>query len=225
MNAQNGESVCSYVWNLDPGGFVQEVGGSGGLFWVTHQDAFAVFDGNGNVMNLVSAFDGSLVVRYEYSSFAEPLGVISLLAIDNSIHFCFKYTDSEIEQIPVLQSGAREVVNKKSGVVPSKRRTQLNVLRLQTISKMQTDGDRIARFLADGCCISLSNGFMASKQRFTVRRFSMWRETAGNPFSCPTFMGLSEVVYRFRRRVLFLALHPYLKAFKGRSSRSRQGLL
>ena len=103
VNAQTGELIRTYVWGPDLSGTMQGAGGIGGLLWVTHHDdhgithheTFVVYDGNGNVMVLISAFDGSLVAQYEYGPFAEPLRATGPLAADNPFRFSTKYTDSE----------------------------------------------------------------------------------------------------------------------------------
>jgi len=103
VDAQTGELIRTYVWGPDLSGAMQGAGGIGGLLWITHHedhgithhDSFAVYDGNGNVMGLVSASDGSVAAQYEYGPFAEPLRATGPLAADNPFRFSTKYTDSE----------------------------------------------------------------------------------------------------------------------------------
>jgi len=101
VNAQTGELIRTYVWGLDLSGTFQGAGGIGGLLWVNVETGghagryFAAYDGNGNVMGLVSASDGSVVAQYEYGPFAEPLRATGPLAADNPFRFSTKYTDSE----------------------------------------------------------------------------------------------------------------------------------
>ena len=103
VDAQTGELIRTYVWGPDLSGTMQGAGGIGGLLWVTHHDdhgithheTFVVYDGNGNVMALISASDGSLVAQYEYGPFAEPLRATGPLAAENPIRFSTKYTDPE----------------------------------------------------------------------------------------------------------------------------------
>jgi len=101
MNAQTGELIGAYVWGLDLSGTFQGAGGIGGLLWVNVESGshagryFVAYDGNGNVMGLVSASDGSVVAQYEYGPFAEPLRATGPLAADNPFRFSTKYTDSE----------------------------------------------------------------------------------------------------------------------------------
>jgi len=101
VDAQTGELIGTYVWGLDLSGSFQGAGGIGGLLWVnvetgSHAGRYVVaYDGNGNVMGLVSADDGSLVAQYEYGPFAEPLRATGPLAADNPFRFSTKYTDPE----------------------------------------------------------------------------------------------------------------------------------
>ena len=101
MNTQAGELIRTYVWGLDLSGTMQGAGGIGGLLWVNVESGshagryFAAYDGNGNVMALISASDGAVVAQYEYGPFAEPLRATGPLAADNPFRFSTKYTDPE----------------------------------------------------------------------------------------------------------------------------------
>jgi len=101
VDAQTGELIGAYVWGPDLSGTFQGAGGISGLLWVnvetgSHAGRYvAAYDGNGNVMGLVSASDGSLVAQYEYGPFAEPLRATGPLAADNPFRFSTKCTDSE----------------------------------------------------------------------------------------------------------------------------------
>jgi len=90
-------STNFYLWGLDLSGSLQGAGGVGGLL-ATSQDGasyFACMDGNGNVMALVDATDGTLAGEYEYGPFGEPLKALGDAAEDNAVRFSSKYTDSE----------------------------------------------------------------------------------------------------------------------------------
>jgi len=73
LRASDNALVRSYVWGLDLSGTMGGAGGVGGLLWVTLHTAsgsaagthFCAYDGNGNVVALVSASDGSPTARYE----------------------------------------------------------------------------------------------------------------------------------------------------------------
>jgi len=101
VNAQTGNLIRTYVWGPDLSGTMQGAGGIGGLLWVNLETGshagryFAAYDGNGNVMGLVSASEGSVVAQYEYGPFAEPLRATGLLTADNPFRFSTKYTDTE----------------------------------------------------------------------------------------------------------------------------------
>ena len=81
-------------------GTMQGAGGVGGLLKVTYYggsttNAFAAYDGNGNVMALVDASNGSVCARYEYGPFAEPIRVSGPMGKLNPVRFSSKYTDDE----------------------------------------------------------------------------------------------------------------------------------
>jgi RHS repeat-associated protein len=92
----------SFVWGLDLAGSVQDGGGVGGLLTFAQYSGgtvsdrhFAAFDGNGNVMGLVSGTDGTLSGLYEYGSFGEELRTTGTAAKANPFRFSTKYHDSE----------------------------------------------------------------------------------------------------------------------------------
>lgn len=66
--------LASFVWGSDLRGSLQGFGGVGGLLEVSDHgslttNCFPVFDGNGNVMALVNAADGTLAAEYDYGPF------------------------------------------------------------------------------------------------------------------------------------------------------------
>ena len=93
--------VRSYAWGLDLSGPMDGAGGVGGLLWVTLHTApgaaagthFAAYDGNGNVVALSAASDGSPTARYEYGPFGEPIRVTGPAATLNPYRFSTKRTD------------------------------------------------------------------------------------------------------------------------------------
>ncbi|MGC8989662.1 MAG: RHS repeat domain-containing protein [Verrucomicrobiia bacterium] len=98
-NASNA-SVRTYVWGTDLSGTMQGAGGVGGLLKVryfggTTTNAFAAYDGNGNVMALVDASNGSVCARYDYGPFAEPVRISGPMGKVNPVRFSSKYTDDE----------------------------------------------------------------------------------------------------------------------------------
>jgi len=73
LNASNNVAVRTYVWGLDLSERMDGAGGVGGLLWMTlHTGSgpaagthFAAYDGNGKVVALSAASDGSETARYE----------------------------------------------------------------------------------------------------------------------------------------------------------------
>jgi len=101
LNATNNTLVRSYAWGLDLSGTMDGAGGVGGLLWVTLHAAsgpaagthFAAYDGNGNVVALVSATTGIETARYEYGPVGEPIRISGPAAILNPCRFSTKRTD------------------------------------------------------------------------------------------------------------------------------------
>jgi RHS repeat-associated protein len=93
----------SYVWGADLSGTMQGAGGVGGLLSMTaHQGAnagtyFYAYDGNGNVVALVNAANGSVVARYEYSPFGEVIRATGPMGKANPFRFSTKYQDDETD--------------------------------------------------------------------------------------------------------------------------------
>ena len=94
----------SYLWGLDLSGSAQGAGGVGGLLAINDQTTnanlgaqshFACFDGNGNVVALVKAQDGSISAVYDYGAFGETLRMTGTIAQTNAMRFSNKFTDSE----------------------------------------------------------------------------------------------------------------------------------
>ena len=90
-------STNFYLWGLDLSGSLQGAGGVGGLLATTQDGAsyLACMDGNGNVIALVDASDGTLAGEYEYGPFGEPLKAHGDAAENNAVRFSSKYTDTE----------------------------------------------------------------------------------------------------------------------------------
>ena len=88
-----------YQWGLDLSGSPQGAGGVGGLLAIrTVADGktyYPAFDGNGNVMALVDAADGTVAANYEYGPCGEPLKATGPLAKLNPFRFSTKYHDEE----------------------------------------------------------------------------------------------------------------------------------
>jgi RHS repeat-associated protein len=95
--------VQSFAWGLDLSGSLQGAGGVGGLLWVSDASTIsgqpsthaACYDGNGNVVALISFTDASLSARYEYGPFGEPIRQTGAMAEANPFCFSTKFTDNE----------------------------------------------------------------------------------------------------------------------------------
>jgi len=101
LNTQTHSLVCRNIGSGSCHRSLAGAGGVGGLSWVTlHTSSgpgagthFCVYDGNGNVVALVSASDGSPTTRYEYGPFAEPIRLTGPAANQNPFRFSTKRTD------------------------------------------------------------------------------------------------------------------------------------
>ncbi len=107
LNATDNALVRSYIGGLDLSGTMDGAGGVGGLLWVTLHTAsgpaagnqFAAYDGNGNVVALVSATTGTDTAWYEYGPFAEPIRLTGPAAGLNPFRFSTKRTDSTTDLV------------------------------------------------------------------------------------------------------------------------------
>jgi RHS repeat-associated protein len=105
-NASNAR-LRTYVWGLDLSGTRQGAGGVGGLLWVNNYQTsyggqtlptgvqYAAYDGNGNVVGLAKAADGTLSARYEYGPFGETVRQTGALADAQPFRFSTEWTDAE----------------------------------------------------------------------------------------------------------------------------------
>ena len=92
--------IRSYVWGTDLSGTSQGAGGVGGLLEISYYgssttNCFPEYDGNGNVMALVNAADGTVVANYDYAAFGEPIRITGVMARNNPFRFSTKYADEE----------------------------------------------------------------------------------------------------------------------------------
>lgn len=88
--------VMSFLRGLDLGGTPKGAGGVGGVVAITvktNATHFFAYDGNGNVMALVSATNGTLSAQYEYDPFGKTLRSTGPVAKANPIRFSSQYTD------------------------------------------------------------------------------------------------------------------------------------
>ena len=93
----NNNLVRGFTWGLDLSGSVEGAGGIGGLLMFTDTATstthFTTYDGNGNVIALVKASDGSKTADYEYSPFGEVIRASGSGANSNPFRFSTKYQD------------------------------------------------------------------------------------------------------------------------------------
>lgn len=96
-----GTLVREYVWGTDLSGGWQGAGGVGGLLWVIEAPTganaahYVAYDGNGNVMGLVNAADGTWSARYEYGPFGEVVRATGTMAAANSFRWSTKIQDED----------------------------------------------------------------------------------------------------------------------------------
>ena len=76
--------IRNYTWGLV--GIEDHAGG---------QTYLPTYDGNGNVVALVDASDGSNAAEYEYGPYGEPLRATGPYADQNPFRFSTKYLDTE----------------------------------------------------------------------------------------------------------------------------------
>ncbi len=101
-----GAQTEAYVWGVDLAGSLGATGGVGGLAAILDLNSesgtvngvhFPAYDGNGNVMALVSDVSGGpvLTARYEYDPFGNELRRSGTHAENNPWRFSTKWTDRE----------------------------------------------------------------------------------------------------------------------------------
>jgi RHS repeat-associated protein len=97
LNASSLSLIASYFWGLDWSGTLQGAGGVGGLALTVEagNTYLPAYDGNGNVMGMIKASDGSLAAAYEYDAFGNTLRESGPYAASNPFRFSTKYTDIE----------------------------------------------------------------------------------------------------------------------------------
>ena len=92
--------INSFMWGNDLSGSMQGAGGVGGLLEATYYgssttNCFPAYDGNGNIMALVNADDGTLAANYEYGPFGEVIRATGPMAKLNPLRFSTEYQDDE----------------------------------------------------------------------------------------------------------------------------------
>ncbi len=89
----------AYIWGLDLNQSLQDAGGVGGLLSVVDSGEIYhfLYDGNGNVGQIVKASDGTISAHYEYDPFGILLKSYGTKAGDNSFRYSTKYYETEID--------------------------------------------------------------------------------------------------------------------------------
>ena len=94
-----------HTYGLDLSGSLQGAGGVGGALAMTRDTGTETntyiycFDGNGNVVNLVDASDGSIAATYEYDPFGTLIRSTGTIASDNPVRWSTKHTDDETDLV------------------------------------------------------------------------------------------------------------------------------
>jgi RHS repeat-associated protein len=86
-----------YVWGLDLSQSLQGAGGVGGLLakvesGTTHN---YLYDGNGNVGQMINSSGGAIDAHYEYDPYGNSIVATGILAATNPYRFSTKYLDAE----------------------------------------------------------------------------------------------------------------------------------
>jgi RHS repeat-associated protein len=92
--------VQNFVWGLDLSGTMQGAGGVGGLLILndsTGASYFYNYDGNGNVLALINANDGTTVAQYDYDPFLGVIRADGLMAKANPFLGSTKFYDWDTE--------------------------------------------------------------------------------------------------------------------------------
>ena len=97
----NNAVLTTYLWGLDLSGSLEGAGGVGGLLAArkktgTPIDVGFLYDGNGNVTQLVDLSDESIVAKYEYDPFGKEIVATGTLADWNKFRFSTKYLEDEV---------------------------------------------------------------------------------------------------------------------------------
>lgn len=90
--------VQNFMWGLDLSGTEQGAGGVGGLLILDDSQGasyFYEYDGNGNVLGLINANDGTTAAQYDYDPFGGLLRANGIIAKANPIRFSTKFQDQD----------------------------------------------------------------------------------------------------------------------------------
>jgi RHS repeat-associated protein len=189
--------LLSFAWGTDLSGTMQGAGGVGGLLSVTvHSGAnagtyFYCYDGNGNVVALVNAADGTIAARYEYGPFGELLRATGPMAKANPFRFSTKYQDDETD---LLYYGVRYLKTSTGGWLSRDPIGEKGGANLYGFAK--NDGvnhiDKLGKqFCGYNCMPKDCDGVIDGPIRPTgcdvfATLINMWRSGAGSSYEIPS---------------------------------------
>jgi len=86
-----------YVWGLDLSQSLQGAGGIGGLLSAADIEKayYYLYDANGNVCQMLSMIDRSIIAHYEYDPFGNEIVILGAEAHNNPYRFSTKYFNEE----------------------------------------------------------------------------------------------------------------------------------
>ena len=90
--------VQNFIWGLDLSGTTKGAGGVGGLLMLDDSQGASYFynyDGNGNVLGLINAQDGTVAAQYDYDPFLGVIRANGLMAKANPFLGSTKFFDAE----------------------------------------------------------------------------------------------------------------------------------
>lgn len=105
--APNNTLIRSYMRGTDLSDSPQGAGGAGGLLEVSYYgevttNCFVAYDGNGNVVALLNAADGSVAANYEYDPFGQTIRQTGPMASANPLRFSTQYADDNVKNVKYL---------------------------------------------------------------------------------------------------------------------------
>jgi RHS repeat-associated protein len=105
--APNGTLIRGYMRGTDLSGTMYGAGGVGGLLEVSYYgsavtNCFAAHDGNGNIVALINAANGTSAANYEYDPFGQTIRQTGPMAKENPMRFSTQYADDYVGDIKYL---------------------------------------------------------------------------------------------------------------------------
>lgn len=133
--------IESFMWGTDLSGSMQGVGGVGGLLKMSYYgssttNCFPAFDGNGNLVALINAVDGTSVAQYDYDPFLGIIRATGPMAFANVMLGSTKYYDWESG----LYYYGHRFYNPSTGTWPN--HDPINEIGFQTLNRSRRNFDR-----------------------------------------------------------------------------------